>query len=260
MVPRRYGEPNFDGRFPHSDQAMSEEREKLDAIASVFDVTRDFDAVLAGWGFEILRDRLSRGRTLEMGCSSGVMTARLCDWVSSLDVVDGSSRYLEGVRARVSRSDLGLFCALFEEFEPTHRYDDIVLARGLEHVRDAVAVLRRAGRWLSPGGQLHVIVPNAWSFHRLVGVEMGLLSDAHDLSERDRMLDHQRVYDPPSLRRDLETAGFEIVETSGIVLKFLPNSEMAALPPALVEGYFRLGLDWPDHCAEIYARCRLAAR
>jgi SAM-dependent methyltransferase len=233
-------------------------QEKLDAIAAIYDASRDFDGVLTGFAWELVGPRLSRAATLEMGCSSGVMTELLARHVPKLEVVDGSRAYIEEVSARVPQSVL-FHHSLFEDFTPTSRFDDIVMARALEHLEDPQAVLARARDWLLPGGQLHVMVPNAFSFHRLVGVAMGMLTEPHDLSERDRRFGHRRVYDSALLRSDIEASGFDVVEEAGNMLKFVSNDQMAAFPPALWRGLFEAGKGFPGYCAEIYCRCRVSS-
>ena len=51
---------------------------------------------------------------------------------------------------------------------------------------EPVQLLRWVRTWLQPTGRLHVVVPNADSLHRRVGVAMGALGRVDELSERDR--------------------------------------------------------------------------
>lgn len=235
---------------------MSERHEKLEAIARVYDAATDFDGVITGFAWEILSPRLSGKRTLEMGCSAGVMTKLLSERVERLEVVDGSKKYLDEVARKIARKDVAYHHALFEHFHPTGVFDDIVMARALEHLPDPAPVLAAVRDWLAPEGQLHVMVPNALSFHRLIGVAMGMLSNPHDLSERDQRFGHHRVYDPERLAEELSRAGLEILEQQGILLKFLSNAQMMTLEPALWKACNEVGKQFPRHGTEIYARCR----
>jgi hypothetical protein len=89
---------------------------------------------------------------------------------------------------------------------------------------------------------------------------MGILSEPHDLSERDLRFGHRRVYDPVLLRREIESAGFRIREEAGNMLKFVSNEQMALLPSAVWRGLFEAGKGFPGHCAEIYVRCAPVGR
>jgi hypothetical protein len=60
----------------------------------------------------------------------------------------------------------------------------------------------------------------------------------------------------------LESAGFEIIAQGGIFFKFLADFQMdkmidsGILGEAQCEGLFRLGHEYPDMCADIYAIAR----
>jgi SAM-dependent methyltransferase len=232
-----------------------ERQDRLEAIAAIYDASTDFDGVLTGFAWELIGPRLSGESTLEMGCSSGVMTALLARRVRRLEVVDGSRAYIDEVSTRVPPT-VRFHHSLFEDFRPESPFDDILMTRALEHLEDPTSLLARLREWLSPGGQLHVMVPNALSFHRLVGVGMGMLSDPHDLSDRDHRFGHKRVYDPVLLRAQLAESGFEVLEEAGNMLKFVSNEQMSRFPPELWRGLFEAGKKFPGYCAEIYCRCR----
>jgi SAM-dependent methyltransferase len=241
---------------------MSELSDKLEQIASIYDAAADYDGVLTVHAWELLRPRIPAGaHVLEMGCSSGVMTRYLAKHAGRLRVVDGSRTYLEDVRAKLAADGtdekVRLDHALFEDYAPEERFDAIVMARAVEHLAEPGPVLRKVAGWLGPDGELHVMVPNAWSFHRLIGVAMGLLPEPHALNERDRAYGHHRVYDPVTLRAELEAAGLEVVEEAGSSLKFLANAQMHALDAKLWDAFEKVGRQFPAHGAEIYARCRV---
>jgi 2-polyprenyl-3-methyl-5-hydroxy-6-metoxy-1,4-benzoquinol methylase len=195
-------------------------------------------------------------RVLEMGCADGEMTRFLRDDVAELHVLDAAEPYVD---AAVALGDHVVgHVALFEEFEPTERFDAIVMAHVLEHVHDPVAVLDRARGWLAPGGRIVAVVPNADSLHRRLGVEMGLLEHRAQLNDQDVAIGHRRVYDRAHLDRDLRAAGLHVVAQGGILLKLLSNVQMQELEaerPALVGACFELGRDLPELCSEIYAVC-----
>lgn len=231
---------------------------RLEDIAKIYDASRDYDGILTRYAWDLLKPRIPQhGRVLEMGCSSGVMTAYLAGHARELWVVDGSQRYLDEVAAKIGRADVRYDHALFEQYAPAARFDAIVMARALEHLAEPRPVLERMHEWLAPGGELHVMVPNAWSFHRLVGVAMGLLPEPHALNDRDRAYGHHRVYDPTTLRRELEDAGLEVLEEGGSSLKFLSNAQMMTLEAPLWDALYEVGKQFPAHGAEIYARCRV---
>ena len=69
---------------------------------------------------------------------------------------------------------------------------------------------------------------------------MGLVETAHSLVERNRRLQHARVFDPESLRGLLTECGISELEFEGYMFKPFAHEQMeqmlAMLPPAPVPG------------------------
>jgi 2-polyprenyl-3-methyl-5-hydroxy-6-metoxy-1,4-benzoquinol methylase len=235
---------------------MTATKERLDQIAVSYDSTVDFDNNLIRYNYREIRPRLRGPAVLEMGCASGVMTRWLSDDFPTVHVVDGSARYIKEVSARVG-SHVVFHHALFEDFDCPRRFHDIVMARALEHLEDPVGLLQKMHNWLEPGGRLHLVVPNAQSLHRRVGVYMGMLDRPHALSERDHKYGHRRVYDVDLLRGHLAEAGWRTERITGVFLKPLSNAQMEAFKPELLEAFFEVGRELPHYCAELYAIAEL---
>jgi hypothetical protein len=105
-------------------------------------------------------------------------------------------------------------------------------------------------------------VSNAYSLHRRLAAESGLIDDVHDLSERNRDLAQYRVFDLDSLRAVVTAAGFAPHEAGGICLKPFTNAQMAQvlplLPTDVLRGLERLGRQLPELASEIYVNARIA--
>lgn len=231
---------------------MSDHMQVLEGVARQYDSVNDFDYHLIRFTYRDIRPYLRGPRVIELGCSSGVMTRLLCVDFPDLHVVDGSARYLQDVRPTVPAT-VSFHHSLFEDFRPPRKFDDLVLASALEHLPDPLALLPRLREWIEPGGRLHVVVPNAHSLHRLVGVHMGMLEHPAAFTERDRMLDHRRVYDADMLRHHLRSSGWSVEHLRGVFLKPLSNAQMQTFTPAQLEAFYKVGQEMPRSCAMLYA-------
>jgi SAM-dependent methyltransferase len=233
--------------------------QRLDGIAGQYDPSspaKDFDYWFVRFGFETIAKFLADGVTLELGCSTGLMTRLLTEVVAGLVVVDGSAANIQTTRQLVGESANVLYVhQLWEGFTPDRQFDNIIMVRGLEHVRAPVGLLSRARDWLAPHGRLHTIVPNAYSLHRRIGVYMGLLSDVHDLHDDDVRVGHHRVYDRDLLFRHVREAGLTPMHWEGIMLKPLANAQMLKWSEALIRAFYQAGRELPDYCGEIYVWC-----
>ena len=124
----------------------------------------------------------------------------------------------------------------------------------LEHVDRPVEILNLAKKWLEDDGVILLGVPNALSFHRLAAVKMGLLKTPYELNERDFQVGHQRVYCSDTLLDDIQKTGLKVHKIGGIFFKPLSNNQIDShWNEEMIKGFYELGKDFPNHCAEIYA-------
>lgn len=213
----------------------------------------NFDYSLADYGFKTLQPFFKGKTALEVGPASGYMTKYLVKEFETLDLVEGSEELLNQIPdyPNVSKNH-----AMIEEFEPTKKYDTIIMSHVLEHVHDPVAILQRIRTWLKDDGVFLVAVPNAKSIHRMVAVQMGLLKNEYELNERDHSLGHYRVYDTANLKKDVLAAGYSIIEAGGYYLKPLTNGQIEKnWTPEMIEGFYNVGKFFPENCAEIFIIC-----
>lgn len=209
----------------------------------------------------VFRQYVDRGRALELGCEIGYMSELIAPLVDQLDIVDASERFLERTRAR-GIPNARFFCSLFEEYAAEQPYDAVFASHVLEHLLDVQQVLHRIRGLMSPKGHLLVAVPNARAMSRQLARHMGLIDDLYDLTPNDLRGGHRRVYDRVTLNRELEAAGFEVVAQGGIFFKPLADFQMdkmidsGILGEPQLEGLYRMGHEYPDMCADVFAVAR----
>ncbi|MET0364785.1 MAG: class I SAM-dependent methyltransferase [Sphingobium sp.] len=211
---------------------------------------------------------------LEVGCGPDLLVDRLDLAASSIVqwmVVEPSfyadriaQRMADCPKLRLTRGYLEDRVDALLDVAPG-RYDAVLLSGLLHETANPQAMLSAAHALLAPGGHLFVSVPNALSFHRLLGVEMGLLQSPAGLSARNVELGQPLVFDRQALEEMVEKAGFEDLHFSGYMFKPFANDQMARVITMIgddvVGGLNRLGAAFPEHAAEIavIARKRPAA-
>lgn len=179
------------------------------------------------------------GRFLEIGSARGDVLERLRERGYEVRGVelsrDGSEIAWE--------KDLDVFFGTLEEFEADGPFDLIFMSHVIEHVIDPVETVNRLHGMLGDGGVLYLETPNARSLDaRLFGRHWGLIHYPR----------HLYLFDPTTLRRLLEGAGFSVERTSWEV-----NSCGWALS---VQGVLRsLGIDRTRAARSLYYPLLLAA-
>lgn len=163
-------------------------------------------------------------KILELGYGDGIVTQALSDENLDLTVLEGSSVLCN----KLLNNHKGVNCinTLFEDYYPEEKYECILAAHVLEHVENPVELLEKFSDWLTPTGKLIIVVPNRNSFHRKLAVKMKLQKKLDDLSERDKLVGHLRVYSLIDLEQDVINSGLNVDQKKGFFVKFLPNSMM----------------------------------
>lgn len=162
---------------------------------------------------------------LEMGFGEGAITEPLLQAGLSVEIVEGSAKLCDSAIQKFGDA-VKVHCSFFEDFAPAEPFETVLALHVLEHVDDPAVVLKNVFKWLAPGGRVIAVVPNAESFHRQLAVMMNLQEALDSLSERDKLVGHQRVMNIKQLSGLFECAGFQVTKEFGYFLKIVPNSMM----------------------------------
>ena len=220
----------------------------------------DFDTVVRRYMMKALSPHFRPGRALELGCYTGDVTEMIADVYPDLTVVEASSELVD-VASRRLVGRARFITATFESVSLDGRYDAIFLVHTLEHVDDAVLVLRRIRGWLSDAGRLFVVVPNGHAASRQIAVKMGLIPHPEAVTDAERQHGHRRTYTLETLERDARAAGLPVVDRGGVFFKALANYQFDRLlggdviSGEYLDGCYELGKEYPDLCASIYVVC-----
>jgi 2-polyprenyl-3-methyl-5-hydroxy-6-metoxy-1,4-benzoquinol methylase len=198
-------------------------------------LSEQIDPLLVAGARDFLYPHLRAGRVLNLGLGYGVWDERLAgDERLSVTGVDLSEKLVAHFSQRFPK--LRYVCSDVFDFRPEQPFATIVASHFLEHIADAVGLLRLIRGWIQSDGVLLLVVPNASSVHRQIGVRMGLIQSVTDLNDGDRMIGHQRVYTAELLRAHFaQSGGFQVELLRGVTLKTLSNAQLATLPRAYVE-------------------------
>ena len=220
----------------------------------------DFDGVLRRYMMKALQPHFRPGKALELGCYTGDVTELIANVYSEVTVVEASEELVD-VASRRLGARARFITATFESAAIEDRFDAIFLIHTLEHVDDAVLVLKRIRGWLAPGGRLFVVVPNAHAPSRQIAVHMGLVPFPEAVTDAERAHGHRRTYTLETLERDVRDAGLSVVASGGVFFKALANYQFDKLlggdviSDGYLDGCYELGKQYPDLCASVYTVC-----
>ncbi len=162
---------------------------------------------------------------LEVGSHDGSMTAQLLGYFKEIEVIEPVIDFHEKLREEFGTRIL-VHSGVTSDFEFIGKFKSIFLVHVLEHMDDPVRELNRLGSWLSPGGSLFVLVPNADALSRQIAMKMGLMKDVQDVLPGEKMQGHVRTYNKEMLLNHVESAGLVVSHAGGILRKPLANFQL----------------------------------
>jgi len=198
-------------------ERLAYEGELLPEVADFFrNCHRDFqdDPVIGAFRNGLLWMGLHRtpGKLLDVGPGTGIflyLAQKEFGWEPhGIDICDESAvKAREEFGIRLTVGDFNTYA-----WEPGS-FDAVTMLDMLEHTIDPLASLTRAYELLRPGGVLYVAVPNQHCLMTMIldeYIRLGL-PGARFFQDRLYVPPHVYYFQPRTLRRILERAGFEIV-------------------------------------------------
>ena len=217
--------------------------------------------IILRWYPERVLDKISASASLlELGLGHGFSARAFDGRIRSHHIVEGSQELIGMFRDSFPNSTATLHLSLFEDFEPPHPFDAIVMGFVLEHVENPLALLARYRKFLAPGGQLFVAVPNMFAMNRRLGMISGNILDPGSLSDYDIELGHRRLYSVEALSTSLTESGYMVKSLEGIFLKPLMTSQLKslALDQSMIKALCVLGVEYPELSLGLLAQSSVA--
>jgi SAM-dependent methyltransferase len=210
--------------------------------------------------------KYSHRRILEVGCGLEPLFPHLASFdrywiVEPVAEFAENARVVAGADSRVQVVH-GFLESAGNELADT--FDFIVVSSLLHEVKSPVALLASIGERCGPDTIVHINVPNVNSFHRLLAVESGLITDIFEKSATEERFQRQTRFDRAGLVTMVEQNGFRILDSATYFVKPFSHAQMEQmLRHSIIELPVIRGLEamtkyMPDLGCEMYVEARLA--
>lgn len=234
------------------------EVKRLDTIATYFSMKDGFNGYMNKYRVSVILEKCKGQTVLDIGSADAFMAEALSPFFKRIVAVDGSAELISRAKQRLGdNSNVELVNELAETYSTDERFDIVLLSFILEHVNDPSEVLKRAANFVNDKGTLFIMVPNAHSLHRRVGVALGMLKNVDDFSEEDVRQGHRRVYTQDSLKHDIVQSGLVLEESGTFFIKPLSNTQMEQIDTKISDAFFEVGKDLQGLGSMIYAKCKV---
>jgi len=149
----------------------------------------------------------------------------------------------------------------FENVEFNEEFDFIVVSALLHEIEDVDRFLKKLKK-VAKKAIIHINVPNAKSFHKLLGVKIGKLNSIYDKTETHSILQQNMVFDMDRLVSLLQNYGFEIIEKGGYFVKPFSHNQMqkmlecGIIDKRVLDGLYELK-ELEEFSSEIFVNVRV---
>lgn len=223
-----------------------------------------FEAIQSRYRRRVVLQQVAEFRPaslLEVGCGLRPLFTDL-DPAIRVALVEPSADFASNARELAAGREGLMVVEGFLEQAPAELhprgFDFIALSSLLHEVEEPQQLLQAVRPHCHASSIVHVNVPNAYSLHRLLAVEMGLIEDPFKLSSTQKLMQQHSTFDLHSLAELLREEGFRVQSSGSYFIKPFTHAQMqdlydrGFLTEAHLDGLFRLSRRLPDFGSEIY--------
>ncbi|MDZ8035334.1 methyltransferase domain-containing protein [Nostoc sp. DedSLP04] len=142
------------------------------------------------------------------------------------------------------------------------KFDYIVMSSLLHEVENPEELLRSINQISSANTVIHVNVPNAKSFHRILAYEMGLISNIFEKSATQNKMQQFKTFDLENLKSFVISHGFSIIESGSYFIKPFTHEQMQKmytqniLTKEILNGLYLMVKYMPEMGSEIFVNIK----
>jgi len=212
---------------------------------------------------EMLRRYPHQG-ILEIGCGLEPLFLEFTDF-ESMVVVEPGPKFFSNAQEELSGNPscrrVEILLATLEGSLPLllgRQFDVIILSSLLHEVNRPEELLSQVGTLAGPETVVHVNVPNARSFHRLLAFECGLITNPHALSASNIQFQQHSVFDLQGLTQLALRCGFSVLGSGSYAFKPFTHQQMENLVQAgivtepVIDGLYAMEKYAPGCGSEIF--------
>jgi hypothetical protein len=145
----------------------------------------------------------------------------------------------------------------------SRHYDLILMSSLLHEIPDCESLLCATALLSGPATIVHLNVPNAKSFHRVLALEMGLIDHLTEKSQTQQQMQQSHTFDLDRLEAMVNATGFKAIEKGSFFVKPFTHAQMALLQEVnvatnqMLDGLYSLSKYFPEYGSEIYMNIQL---
>lgn len=231
-------------------------------------VNLDFEDIIVSYRRKevmLTIEKYKSSKILEVGCGMEPLFLFL-DKYESFSLVEPSKKFYNyAIKTSNNKDNVSIYNATFEDFSKSNenKYDLIIISGLLHELENPESFLEDLKRFCTKKTLVHISVPNALSFHRLLAVEMGLIKDVYELSDVQKKMQQFSTFSLEILRGLANKNGFKVLDSGSFFIKPFTHSQMNKIYKEniinqdILNGLSKMHKYMPDLGTEIYINISL---
>jgi hypothetical protein len=200
---------------------------------------------------------------LEIGCGNEPLFKYFPEYSSMTIVEPCYSFYQNAIKKEDSNITVynGTFDTVADSVKKAN-YDFIVISCLLHEIENPIRFLNNIYDVCGPETTVHINVPNAESFHRVLALKSNLIENIYHTSETQELMQQFCVYNMEMLKKLVFNCNFKVIDEGSYFLKPFTHFQMQALldqniiSRAVLDGLFEIIDLLPGWGAEIFVNVR----
>lgn len=241
------------------------ENAAIDAYQQLYDEL-PFEDIMAGIRKKTVLQFLNNRKVhtlLEIGCGNDSIVNHFTHFDNAI-VVEPSTIFFDRLCASQSVKSKNVtfindfFSAKLTAAKDFNKVDTVLISGLLHELLSPDNFLKEVFDAISSQTAIHINVPNANSFHRLLAVEAGLIKNVNELSPLQQKLKQPSIFSLASLEKMLTNCGFKIVEKGTYFIKPFTHLQMQHIKnndlfsSEIINGLEKMIKYFPENGAEIF--------
>lgn len=215
-----------------------------------------------------LLNKYNHRNILEVGCGLKPLFSSVEDF-DTMTIIEPAKDFYDNAVQEARQSERSIQCILGFLEDNVDRilslevnFDYIIVSSLLHEVERPEMMLKSIHQLCNENTIVHINVPNAKSFHRLIAYEMGAIDDIYQLSDLQNQMQRFRVYDMDILKEITLSNGFTTIESGSYFPKFLAHRQLqdcvnhGIIDDGVLEGLYKLEKYVPEFGSEIYVQLK----
>lgn len=143
------------------------------------------------------------------------------------------------------------------------KFDFILVSSLLHEIERPIDFLNQIRKLCNKDTIVHINVPNAHSFHRILAKESGIIKDIAEKSESNLLFQQATVFTIDSLKKIANDTGFEIIDSGSYSFKPFTHGQMqkiidfGILDEKVIHGLYEMEKYFPFYGSEIFINIKL---